>query len=239
MRVLLVHHDPNSTPGVVGRAFEQRGWQVSEHQVCEVVDSPTGSTSFPDPTAFDAVVVFGSRWSVYSPEVAHWVEPELRMLQTADRAGVPVLGCCFGGQLLASALGGAVAPTEYPEIGWFEVEPNPLVAAPVEIHSGPWLQWHGDAFSVPPGATELARTIAGPQAFVLRRNLALQFHPEVDRAVLEAWLVDDAHELLEVGLNPNDLLVGADEFGGDAERRADALVAAFLTWVGSGEPTAL
>ncbi|MFM7062665.1 MAG: type 1 glutamine amidotransferase [Actinomycetes bacterium] len=229
MRALFVHHDPNSTVGVFGAAFARRGIEVVEHLVCATPRSPVGSTEFPDPELFDVVVVLGSRWGITDPECAHWVVPEQVMLRRADAAGVPVLGCCFGGQVLAAALGGAVGPAARPEIGWLEVGPQP-VAPPNEgmVHPGPWLQWHGDAFSVPPGATELARTEAGPQAFVLRRCLGLQFHPEVDRAVLEAWLVDDADELLAVGLDPQDLVRGADRHGPDAAARAHTLVDRFL-----------
>jgi GMP synthase-like glutamine amidotransferase len=229
VRALFVHHDPNSLPGVLGAAFARRGAEVVEHQVCRTPLSPVGSSEFPDPTSFGAVVVLGSRWSVYDPACAHWVEPELEMLRAADAAGVPVLGCCFGGQVLAAALGGTVAPTEHPETGWMGVGPY-AVDGPDQglVTPGPWLQWHGDAFTVPPGATELARTQAGPQAFVLRRNLGLQFHPEADRAVLEGWLVDDEHELVEAGIDPQPLLDDADRLGPEVGPQAHALVDRFL-----------
>jgi len=70
----------------------------------------------------DHVVLFGSRWSVDDPQVAHWVEPEIDFIRAADRAGVPVLGLCFGGQILSVALGGTVGRTDHPEIGWLPVE---------------------------------------------------------------------------------------------------------------------
>ena len=228
-RALVVHHDPNSLVGLVGEALVRRGAEIVEHQVCRTPLSPVGSPEFPDPTGFDAVVVLGSRWSVYDPACAHWVGPEQAMLRAADAAGVPVLGCCFGGQVLAAALGGTVAPTDHPETGWLDVGPH-VVDGPDHglVAPGPWLQWHGDAFTVPPGATELARTEAGPQAFVLRRNLGLQFHPEADRAVLEGWLVDDEHELVEAGIDPQPLLDDADRLGPEVGPRAHALVDRFL-----------
>ena len=229
LRTLFVHHDPNSLAGLVGEALVRRGAELVEHQVCRTPLSPVGSTEFPDPTGFGAVVVLGSRWSVYDPACAHWVGPEQDMLRVADAAGVPVLGCCFGGQVLAAALDGTVAPTDHPETGWLEVGPHEVDGPDSGLVApGPWLQWHGDAFTVPPGAIELARTAAGPQAFVLRRNLGLQFHPEADRAVLEAWLVDDEQELLDAGIDPQPLLTDADRHGPDASRRAHALVDRFL-----------
>ena len=63
MRALHVHHDANSQPGLIGAALAGRGIEAEVHQVCEVPGSPTGSPDFPDPQAYDLIVLFGSRWS--------------------------------------------------------------------------------------------------------------------------------------------------------------------------------
>lgn len=209
VRVLFVHHDANSGDGHVGRAFAALGAEITVHQVCADPGSPTGSTTFPAPNHYDQVVLFGSRWSVDDPQVAHWVEAEIEFLRAADHAGVPVLGLCFGGQILAVALGGSVGRTEHPEIGWLPVEVN---AAGVDagVEAGPWLQWHFDAFTVPPGATELARSPAGAQVFRAGPHLGLQFHPEADRDVLRGWMVDDLDQLVGAGLDAEALLAEAD-----------------------------
>lgn len=220
MRVLHVHHDPNSLPGLVGEVLAELGAEAQVHQVCNRPGSAVGTTTFPDPSGFDAVVLFGSRWGVTDQEVAHWVEPEIEMVRAADRAGVPVLGLCFGGQLLAAAHGARVGPAARAEIGWLPVDPAP--DSPIE--RGPWLQWHFDAFEVPEGATELARSPAGPQAFLLRRNVGLQFHPEADRSVLEAWLADDLDQLVAAGVDAEGLLAGADEHAAAARGRARRLL---------------
>lgn len=223
MRALHVHHDANSSPGLIGEALDARGWDAQVHQVCEVAGSPVGGTEFPDPAGVDLVVLYGSRWSVYDPEVAHWVEPELDFLRRADAAGVPVLGLCFGGQLLSAAFGGEVTASDVPEIGWHKVVPRAA-----RIEPGPWLQWHFDRFTVPDGAEELAVSDAGPQAFQLRRNLALQFHPEADRQVLEGWFADDADQLVAVGVEPAELLTETGRQGVAARARADRLLDGFL-----------
>jgi GMP synthase-like glutamine amidotransferase len=223
VRALFVHHDANSLPGHVGRAVAGLGAEVVTHQVCATPGSPVGSPDFPDPADVDLVVLFGSRWSVDDDRVAHWVEPELDFLRAADRSGTAVLGLCFGGQVLAAALGGSVGRTPHPEIGWVEVEVlEPGRAEGIE--AGPWLQWHFDAFTVPAGGVELARSPAGLQAFRLRRNLGLQFHPEADRAVLESWMEDDLDQLVEAGLDADALLYGADRHRDAALDRARRLV---------------
>ena len=53
---------------------------------------------------------------------------------------------------------------------------------------GPWFQWHGDRFTIPAGATELARSPIGPQAFRAGRSVGVQFHPEVDVTIVADWL---------------------------------------------------
>lgn len=223
MRALHVHHDANSLPGLIGEALAQREIEAVQHQVCDMPGSPIGSPEFPDPSGFDLIVLFGSRWSVYEEAVEHWVEPELDFVRAADRAGVPVLGLCFGGQLLAAAHGAKVCAAELPEIGWFRVRAN----VP-EIEPGPWLQWHFDRFEVPEGAEQLAESDAGPQAFRLRRNLGLQFHPEADRSVIEAWFEDDLDQIAAVGVDPAELLAEAERQRVAARARADRLVATFL-----------
>ncbi|MBO0776449.1 MAG: glutamine-hydrolyzing GMP synthase [Actinobacteria bacterium] len=102
-------------------------------------------------------------------------------------AGVPVLGICYGFQLLVSALGGTVARTGGGEYGATTVELAPDGAASVLLSGRParWQAWmsHGDtATAVPPGFMVTARTAATPVAAVEdpdRRLFGVQFHPEV------------------------------------------------------------
>ena len=192
------------------------------HQVCNGPGDPTGSTTFPDPGDVDHVVLFGSRWSVDDPQVAHWVEPEIDFIRAADRAGVPVLGLCFGGQILSVALGGTVGRTEHPEIGWMAVEVNDDGRA-AGIEAGPWLQWHFDAFTVPPGATELARSGAGPRrSGPVRTSGCSSTRSRPGGA--RGWMVDDLDQLVGAGLDAGGLLAGADRFHDDAAVRARRLV---------------
>jgi len=223
MRALHLHHDANSLPGLIGEVLADRDVEAVSHQVCEIPGSPIGSPEFPDPQEFDLIVVYGSRWSVYDDDVAHWVVPELELLRRADGAGVPVLGLCFGGQMLSAAHGGLVAAADRPEIGWHRVQSH----VP-DIEPGPWLQWHFDIFTVPEGAEELAVSPSGPQAFRLRRNLGLQFHPEADRAVIEAWFADDIDQIQAFEIDPDELLVQADRERPAARARAERLVRTLL-----------
>lgn len=147
--------------------------------------SPDVTATFPDPAEFDLLLPLGAPWSAYDPVVTSWLQPELELLREADRAGVPVLGVCFGGQLLAAAHGGRVEQSESPEFGWYEVESDHQL-----IPAGQWFQWHQDCWRLPPGALEIVRNTHNSQAFLLRRNLAVQFHPEINAEILGEWLAN-------------------------------------------------
>jgi GMP synthase-like glutamine amidotransferase len=238
---LCVHHDPDSSLGLLDSVLVERGFAVRSHSVGTSLTDPTGSPEFPDlgvgtGAGPDVLVAMGSRWSVTDARTAHWVEPELEMLRRADRAGIPVLGVCFGAQLLAAAHGGRVEASPEPEIGWLDVRPEPPRddAGPVAsgalvraITAGPWFEWHGDRFQPPPGAEVLARTDICVQAFTLRRNLAVQFHPEVDPETLDLWLRHDRGHLEDLGTDVDRLV---ERTHSERDRAATDVAALFDVW---------
>jgi GMP synthase (glutamine-hydrolysing) len=191
---LVIANDGDDDPGLVGAQLAARGFGL------QTVVRETDGT-WPAVDASDLVVVLGSEWSVYWDSVREPVEREQTYVAGAVAAGVPVLGICFGAQLLASALGGTVTPAAHHELGWLEVEPVGPAAADVGIAPGPWFQWHGDTFSLPPGAELLARSAAGPQAFRCGSALAVQFHPEVTPEIVGRWAASDPAPLADAGLD--------------------------------------
>jgi GMP synthase-like glutamine amidotransferase len=238
MRVLFVHQNHNSPPGLVGDAFASLGCDVSEFTVVprERYHSPQVSATFPDPSGYDAIVAFGAAWAVYDEAtIGTWIHDEITFTRQAVAAGVPVLGICFGGQLLAAALGGSVARAPSPEIGWRAIDSSD----PGLIDPGPWFQWHSDRFTVPAGARVLARTGLADQAFLSGRALGLQFHPELTSSVLAAWLYGDgdrdgdgaddgAAELIAQGIDVDDLMARTRALEGEAAPRAHELVRRFV-----------
>ena len=225
---MVIEHDHVSPPGAIGERFIQRGYAVVEHVVVgkEYFHIPAVTAAFPSPTDFDAIVAMGAPWSVYADEaVGSWVRPELDLLRTAHAEGVPVLGICFGGQLLASAHGGTVEASDHPELGWTEVSTDD----PELVPAGPWFQWHSDRWTVPPSAVEVARNPAASQAFVLGRNLAVQFHPELDAHMLRLWLGNGGAPILaERGVDLEHLISATEALEAHSRARARRLVDAFL-----------
>ena len=115
-----------------------------------------------------------------------------------------------------------------PEIGWYDV----LSERPEIVPGGQWFQWHFDRWTLPPGATEIARTPNSSQAFTLGRTLALQFHPEVDAHLLAGWLAADRDgEAIAAGLDHEQLLSRTTELVQDTTVRIRSHVSGFLTHV--------
>ena len=138
------------------------------------------------------------------------------------------MGICFGGQLLASASGGSVVGSTSPEIGWYDVHSDDESLVP----AGPWFQWHYDRWLLPPEAREVARNDAASQAFVVRRNLAVQFHPELTSGQLAGWLGNGGDaKALAAGLDLVELVDRTAELEPDARARAHRLVDGFLEHV--------
>jgi GMP synthase-like glutamine amidotransferase len=230
-RALVIHHDANSDAGLVGRALDEHGIQRVEHFVCTELDSPVAAGPFPPLDDVDLVVALGSRWSVYDrASIGGWIDDELELLRAADRPSIAVLGICFGAQALAAAHGGAVTAAPTPEVGWYQVE-----SSTDSIAGGPWFQWHFDRFEVPPGAELLASSPASPQVFRLRQNVGLQFHPELDRRLLELWMVNDRADIESAGLDPDRLLEETDRLAHVAWPHTRRLVKWFLDEVASAD----
>jgi len=216
-RIAFLQHSASDLPGLLGEFATDAGLVASVHRP----DRP--GDALPGPGSFDLLVVMGSIESVYDSSVP-WIAPERALVAGAVDAGVPVLGVCFGAQLLAEVLGGSVARGTTTELGWSRIRTDD----PVRVPDGPWLNWHDDVISCPPGAEALAASDLALQAFVQGVHTGVQFHPEVTVAVVHAW-IDDARDRHGVADEDVDrLLAGFDQGGRGAEAQARALFTGFL-----------
>ncbi|AQA04867.1 glutamine amidotransferase [Mycobacterium sp. MS1601] len=241
--VLFIYNDPNAPEALLGEVFTEQGFDVDTLNVVPLDrahDPASVTVEFPDPTSYDVIVPLGSRWSVYNEELrAGWVGAQETLVRSAVDAGVGVLGVCFGGQLVAQALGGSVRKAAVGELGWYEISTDTTDLIP----EGPWFEWHSDQFTAPPGATELARTARASQAFVYRTALGLQFHPELDLPLLDLWLADekgDSSDIARMGVDIEALRARTVAEQDGAGQRLRRLVTGFLDRVSRvpvGEPT--
>ena len=226
MRVLFLEHDHASPPGPIAERFAELGYQIDRQVIVPATHyySPNVTFNFPDPTDFDAIVVMGAPWGAWDESaIGNWLLPEIEWLQDADRSEIPVMGICFGGQLLARTHGGSVGRAPRAEIGFSTVWSD------IPEINGQWFQYHFDRWVTPPTATELARNSLAPQAFSLRKNLALQFHPEVTSSILRTWLdVTGDKDIVNDSQDPAILLDHLEANDTLTTRRAHALVDYFI-----------
>ena len=184
-RVLLISHEPEAAPGLVGELLAEGGHEVSLHVV--LADPAAPNTSFPDVRDFDAVMAFGSFSNAYDERHRPWVEAEISLITRTMEYDVPYLGVCFGGQLLAESLGGSVekAPAGSEEIGLISITPG---SQGLPIAAGPWFTWHEDRIVLPAEIDVLARNDHAVQLFRHGRAVGTQFHPEADVALVGGWV---------------------------------------------------
>jgi GMP synthase-like glutamine amidotransferase len=229
-KVLFIYNDPTAPEALLGDVFVENGFDIDivEAVPLDRVDDPAHDTSFPEPTQYDVIVPLGSRWSVYNEDLRRtWVGTQMQTVRDAAEAGVGVLGVCFGGQLVAQALGGTVTRSPAPELGWYQIDS----AATELIPNGPFFEWHSDRFTPPPGATEIARTADASQAFVKGTAMGLQFHPEVDSPLLELWLDGDSGDIDRLGVDVDQLRARTAAEQDAAIARLRNLVSGFLATV--------
>jgi GMP synthase-like glutamine amidotransferase len=216
MRALILQHEEPTPPGLVTEWLGGYDASVETFRI----DADDREV---DPTGYDLIVSLGSEFAAFD-DTKPFVPREASLLRRAVDAEVPVLGLCFGGQMLARVLGGEVYRSSDSEIGWLPVNSTD----PEMVPEGPWFQWHFDTFALPPGATLMAETDVGPQAFVQGRSLGLQFHPEVTTEIMTDWVREYRHELDADGVDPDALLEETKRRAVDSKRMSLRLLEWFL-----------
>lgn len=207
LAALVVQHEQPTPGGYVHQWLEDRGAEQDVYRI-DIEDREVGAADY------DLIVSLGSEFAAFDDSIP-WLDREKRLLLDAADHDIPVLGICFGGQLLARVLGGSSIKGEQSEIGWLPVRSTDHELVP----EGPWFQWHFDTFTPPPGARLIADSEVGPQAYLIDRSLGLQFHPEVTPQIMDAWVKAYRHELDQEGVDPDGLL---EETNRLASRSRDA-----------------
>lgn len=156
------------------------------------------------PDAHSGLVFMGGPMSVNDD--LPWIDPALSLIRATVAADIPVLGHCLGGQLMARALGGTVGRNPLKEIGWGGVRVQASRTAADwfgEIRAFEAFHWHGETFSVPPGAERLLESdYCVNQAFALGPHLALQCHVEMTEAMIQSWCEIGADEIAAASASP-------------------------------------
>ena len=188
-----LQHVPFEGPGVFRQALEVRGYSVSTILV--------PSEGLPENLG-NFLLIMGGPMSVNDTDC--WIAEELQFIKLAMTNRVPVLGICFGSQLLAKALGGSVVPGTTFEIGMVPVTLTDEGKADSVFCQLPStfqvFQWHGEGITLPPETKSLLASADFPvQAFrAQERCYGLLFHPEMEEEGIQA-LCRECHEDVKKG----------------------------------------
>jgi GMP synthase-like glutamine amidotransferase len=154
--------------------------------------------------SFSGVAVMGGPMS--ANDDLHWIAPLLEFLRNAVRQDVPMIGHCLGGQLMSRALGGAVKANPVREIGWGEVRVADNGVAREwlgDLQAFETFQWHGETFSIPPGATRvLENAHCANQAFAIGKHFGMQCHVEMTGELIRVWARGGAEEIAAAAASP-------------------------------------
>lgn len=205
MDVLAIIHEEPPCAGVFADAAREGGHQIEEWSLAW-----GGHPSLPL-DEYGAVMIFGGVMDTHEEDKHPWLVEENALIRTLLDRGVPLLGICLGGQLIAKVTGARVTRAPVPEIGFVDVELLPAAREDPLLRGFPErikaLEWHKYCFELPPGAVALARNDVCLQAYRLGDVVwGMQFHAETTHADWNRW-VDEW-----------DALPGADRTGFDPVR---------------------
>ena len=186
--IAIFRHTKTEGPGYFATFLDSRSipWQLIAIDRGEAVPA--------DVESFSGLCLMGGPMSVNDP--LPWIDDLCELIRSADAKGIPVIGHCLGGQLMSKAFGGQITSSPVKEIGWGKahVEDN----AEAGRWFGDWLvesggqadvfQWHGETFSIPPGAQRLlVNDFCSNQMFCRGPNLAMQCHVEMTPEIISEW----------------------------------------------------
>jgi GMP synthase (glutamine-hydrolysing) len=200
-KILVIQHNDDDNLNDLAVPFLEAGLEIVQWHA-EKTPAPVSSLE-----GFAGLVSLGAFAGVEEEEAVAWMPVERRLIEEALAAEMPVLGLCFGSQLLASVAGAEVGKSGSPEVGWYSVEMTEAAATdPLMSVLGPQpdvIQYHYDTFNWPvstgladSGAESSVRevTILGTangmnQAFRVGKNAwGTQFHIELNLPTTLGWI---------------------------------------------------
>ncbi len=180
--VAIFRHNPGEGPGYFATFLDAHSVPWTLVKVDEGAAVPAAADSF------SGLCFMGGPMSVNDD--LPWIAHACALVRQAAERNIPVIGHCLGGQLMSKALGGAVTKNAVKELGWGKVSRGDTPARDWlgNIESFEAFHWHGETFSIPPGATRILKSDwCDNQAFVMGPHLGMQCHVEMTDAMIRLW----------------------------------------------------
>ncbi len=204
-RVLFIQHGDTDKAGLFGEVLGGLGVTV------DTIHPYLGEKVPSSLEGYNGLALGGGAQGAYEQDLYPYLADECALVKEASREGKPVLGLCLGAQLMAAALGAEVRKGPQREIGFFEVQLDPISQYDPLWNGIPdkfvTTHWHGDVFEIPPGGMRLGSSALTPNQ-IFRYGHALygfQFHLEMTPEVLDEMVVDSEEYLREAGVDPEQM----------------------------------
>ena len=196
--ILAIQNDETDAPHLVGLWLEELGFEI---QVLRAYAGEFVPETVPEGIA--ALLPLGGHMNAADDANFPWLTPEKKLLKDAIDRDIPIFAICLGTQLLALAGGGSVERAPEGEVGIYSIQCNDvednIFNSPVPL---PVAQWHEDQVTaLPSGATLLASSErCANQVYRLgSKSYGVQFHPEIDLAIVKWWESEADNAFIESG----------------------------------------
>ena len=199
-RILVIQHNLDDHLNELAAPLIEAGLEID---TWDVENAPAPTTPLSE---YDGLISLGAIAGVLEEKDHAWMPIERKLFNQALDLEMPLLGICFGSQLLASAAGAEVYKTPTPEAGWTRVDMlaeasgDPIMGAlgkhPDVFH------FHYDTFTMPEGAKLYGTTNGINQAFkVGPKAWGMQFHIEVGLAAMHSWFATYPRAIEKLGVS--------------------------------------
>ncbi len=187
--VALLQHDHTQRPGLLLDFLNEMGIPTVTYMPHEEGAAPVNARDY------SGIALLGSQNSVNDP--LPWINDEVALFQCALSTDIPVLGHCFGAQIMAKAMGARVRRNAWPHIGWGTLRATPDARQLFNATHVPTFNWHYETFGIPLGAQRLLfGQYCINKGFQIGKHLAFQCHFEVTESIIQEWCAQGEPELL-------------------------------------------
>jgi GMP synthase (glutamine-hydrolysing) len=232
-KILVVVHDIDDHLNEMANPIAEAGILMD---TWDVQNDSVGRPDLEKLEQYSGVISLGAHAGVLEEEKHPWMSHERKIMQWALETETPLLGLCFGSQLLASAAGGRIYKAETGEFAWTKVNMLPEAAHDPVLgvlgETADAFQFHYDSFDLPKDAVLLGESDGTIEAFRVGSSAwATQFHPEVGLSQQLAWLSTYRGAFLREGIDIDEQIAKSHELAASYRKQAWALSEAFAQQV--------